>query len=129
MNVVQIHLVAGWTGMLGGVISGAGIGLFFHRERWLGGYAALARRLIRLGHIAFFGLGFLNLFFAMSIAQAPIAPALANVASKALIAGAIAMPLCCFAAAWRTSLRHLFPIPVACVLVGIVGLLIGWAIQ
>ena len=33
-----------------GVVSGATIGLFFHREAFLGGYDTWRRRLVRLGH-------------------------------------------------------------------------------
>jgi hypothetical protein len=55
------NLLVGWVGMLGGVISGTLIGLFFKREDWMGGYGWFRRRLTRLGHISFFGLGFLNI--------------------------------------------------------------------
>jgi hypothetical protein len=51
-----LNLVAGWTGFIGGAVSGALIGLFFHKENWLGGYSSFPRRLVRLGHIAFFSL-------------------------------------------------------------------------
>ena len=61
------NLVVGWAGMLGGVLTGAAIGLFFEREEWMGGYASFPRRLARLGHIAFFGLGFLNILFGLKI--------------------------------------------------------------
>lgn len=37
------------------------LGLKFQRDGWLGGYASFAGRLIRLGHISFIGLGFLNI--------------------------------------------------------------------
>jgi hypothetical protein len=67
-----LNLIAGWLGMLAGVLSGAVLGLFFHREDWMGGYGSYRRRLARLGHIAFFGLGFLNLIFAASIVQLPL---------------------------------------------------------
>jgi hypothetical protein len=40
--------------------------------------------------------------------------------------GAIAMPTCCFLSAWRKPYRHLFPIPVAAVAVGILAILAGW---
>lgn len=126
MNFAETNLLAGWIGMLGGVLSGMAMGLFFHQDGWLGGYASFRRRLLRLGHIAFFGLGFLNLLFAFSVAMLPIAATLARVASTSLILGAITMPLCCFLSAWRPPFRHLFPVPVASVLVGVVSLLLGW---
>jgi hypothetical protein len=120
-----LNLIAGWFGMLAGVLSGAIIGLFFHQEQWMGGYASYRRRLTRLGHIAFFGLGFLNLIFAATSAQLPLSGQALATASWALILGAVTMPACCFLSAWRKPLRHLFPIPVLSVTAGILAILIG----
>ena len=55
--IVLTMIKAGWLGMLLGVLSGAIIGLFFHREDWMGGYGSYRRRLTRLGHISFFWAG------------------------------------------------------------------------
>lgn len=118
-----LHLLAAWVGFLSGVVSGAVIGLFFHQEDWLGGYNSFPRRLIRLGHISFFGLGFLNALFALTISLVPGAELPTRIASLGLLTGAITMPLCCFASAWRKSLRCLFPIPVASLL-GAVSLIV-----
>lgn len=124
MDIARLNLIAGWASMIAGALSGAGIGLFFHDDRWLGGYQSFRRRLIRLGHIAFFGLGILNVLFALSVLAVPIPHA--RFASAAFLVAVIAMPACCFLAAWRGGLRHLFPIPVAAVLCGLLGLLTGW---
>ena len=121
-----INLIAGWLGMLAGVLSGAVVGLFFHRDDWMGGYGSYRRRLMRLGHIAFFGLGFLNLMFAATSAQLYLRGSYAALASGALVVGAIAMPVCCFLSAWRKPLRHLFPVPVLAVTTGILSILAGW---
>lgn len=108
--MAQWNLWAGWTGILLGMASGAALGLFFHDEGWLGGYASWPRRMLRLGHVSFFGIAFLNLSFAATVYVAqpkaipPAAPAL-------LIASAALMPAVCVLAAWRKPLRHLFPIP------------------
>ena len=126
MDPVHSSIVAGWIGMLGGIASGAAMGLFFHKERWLGGYGSFRRRLLRLGHIAFFGLGFVNLLFAFSVRAFPIPALHGVVASGGFIVGTVTMPIICFLTAWRTQFRHLFAVPVAGVLVGIVTLLIGW---
>jgi hypothetical protein len=120
------NLISGWLGMFAGVIAGAIIGLFFHRDNWMGGYNSYSRRLTRLGHVAFFGLGLINLAFAATSEQLSLAAAYSGFASKALIAGAITMPLVCFLSAWRKPMRHLFPFPVVSVLAGIVAILIGW---
>ena len=126
MDPVRVTLVTGWIAMLGGAISGMYMGLHFHRPDWLGGYASFRRRLVRLGHIAFFGLGFLNLLYALSLRAAPIAAPYAQFGAAGFVIGAATMSATCFLAAWRESLRHLFPIPVLGVLTGIVSLLAGW---
>lgn len=124
--MVEWNLVGGWAGMLAGVLSGATIGLFFYREDWMGGYGSHGRRLIRLGHISFFGLGFLNLLFGSTAGMLHLRGASLSVASISLIVAAITMPICCFLTAWRAPLRHLFPIPVVAATTGILAILIGW---
>lgn len=118
-------LGAVWGGMLLGVVSGAVIGLFFHREDWMGGYGSYRRRLARLGHISFFGIALVNATFALTQHLTPLEPAFARVAMAAFITGAVTMPLVCFLTAWRKPWRHLFFLPVGSVLAGIVCVLIG----
>ena len=123
--MTELNLLGGWIGMLAGVVSGAIVGLFFYRDEWMGGYNSWRRRLTRLGHISFFGLGFLNLIFAATAAQLSLSQGYLETASVSLIVGAITMPVCCFLSAWRKSFRHLFPIPVLSVAVAILAILIG----
>lgn len=120
-------LLAGWVGMLLGVVSGAVIGLFFHREDWMGGYGSFRRRMTRLGHIAFFGLGFVTLVFAFTIDVHPIADGAARLAATLFIAGLATMSPCCFLTAWKkVPFRHFFFIPVGTTGAGIVTLLLNW---
>ena len=125
----DINLLAGWLGMLAGVLSGAIIGLYFHQDSWLGGYGSFSRRLLRLGHISFFGLGFINLMYGFTLGQINIAPAYINTASISLIAGAVSMPVCCFLTAWKKMFVYLFPVPVLAVITGIFLVLAGWPIK
>jgi hypothetical protein len=120
----DINATAGWAGMLGGVVSGALVGLWFHEEHWLGGYASWRRRMMRLGHIAFFGIGILNVLYAVTVARLGW-DVRWPVGSWGLALAGLLMPATCFLSAWRKPLRHLFFLPVTCVLVGIGGLLIG----
>jgi len=62
----MINIQVAWVGFLLGCLAGAIPGLFFHNSDWLGGYASWQRRMIRLAHIAFFGIGFINLSFALT---------------------------------------------------------------
>ena len=124
--IVSTMFAIGWIGMLLGVISGAVIGLFFHREDWMGGYNSFRRRLARLGHISFFGLGFINFMFAISHHIAGVATSWAAPAAVAFTIGAATMPTCCFLSAWKKPFRHFFFIPVISVMAGIVMTLVGW---
>src|SRR6185436_1938733 len=69
-----------WLWILPGFLSGMVLGMFFHREDWLGGYASLRRRMYRLGHISFFGLGAVNLFFWLTMKQGLLAGSLVKAA-------------------------------------------------
>lgn len=126
MQAPAINLIGGWLAMLAGVLSGSVAGLLFHDENWLGGYSSFRRRLARLGHISFFGVGILNLLFAATAGQLLLRPGYLTVASAGLVVGVITMPTCCFLTAWRKPLRHLFPIPVFSVAIGIAAILAGW---
>ena len=128
-DMYQVNLWWGWIGMLAGITSGAVIGLYFHREDWMGGYDSYRRRLTRLGHISFFGLGFINILFGLTVLLLKLTGAAIGVASVSLLIGAATMPVCCFLSAWRKPFRHLFPIPVVGVLAGVALLLSamrGW---
>ena len=117
--IVLTMIKAGWLGMLLGVVSGAVIGLFFHREDWMGGYASYRRRLTRLGHISFFGLALVNFSFAFTQHVVALNAPWGAVAMWAFLIGAGSMPACCFLSAWRKPFRHFFFIPVAGVLLGV----------
>jgi hypothetical protein len=125
-EVPMTNLLLGWIMLLLGVLSGIGMGLFFARDRWLGGYGSYPRRMLRLGHIACFGLGFLNIAFALTLTALSLeAGVLLTSASAGFALAAVTMPLCCFLAAWRKPFRHLFPIPVSGALAGILFILMG----
>ena len=121
----QANLYFAWTWMLLGGLSGAMVGLFFHDAEWLGGYASWRRRMIRLGHIAFFGTGLINLGFALSVPALGITGGMLHAASVLLIVGAATMPAVCYAAAWRDGMRHLFFVPVLSLIGGVAALLLG----
>ncbi len=126
MNTPEINLYAVWIGLLLGMLSGAVIGMAFHNDQWQGGYAGWRRRLMRLGHISFFGLAFVNLVYVQTVDTISDTPdRLVRIAGWALIVAAVAMPTVCFLAAWRKPIRHLFFIPVVAALGGVVLMLIN----
>jgi hypothetical protein len=109
---MHLHLLAGWAGVLLGIATGAILGLGFHDGAWLGGYGSWPRRLIRLGHIAWFGTAALNLAYAWSL-PAATHPLAMGIASPLWLIGAATMSPCCFLAARSQAYRHFFALPVA----------------
>ena len=105
----------GWLWIHLGVISGMLLGLGFLRPGFLGGYDSPRRRLVRLGHISFFGLGGLNILFAHSGA-AVHTDCNHCIAAIAFIVAGISMPLTCAIVAWRQQFFPLFFVPVSAAL-------------
>lgn len=74
--------------------------------------------MIRLAHVSFFGLCFLNLSFALTACALHLESGLQTISDR-LILVAIAMPVVCYLDTWKTIFRHLFFIPAMSVNVGI----------
>ncbi|HTR43331.1 MAG TPA: hypothetical protein VMH87_17095 [Pseudomonadales bacterium] len=107
-----MNLFFGWLWILMGIISGTVLGMFFHGDRWLGGYGSFKRRMYRLGHISFFGLGLLNLMFWLTVLSVTPSTAITDIASAAFISGGITMPICCVIMAHAPKAHMLFAVPV-----------------
>ena len=120
------NLYAAWFAFLGGIAAGAIEGLFFDRESWRGGYSSWRRRLTRLAHISFFGIGLLNLLYALSVRSLGI-PDPGFWTSALFLVALAGMPLICYLSAWRKMFRHLFFVPVVSLALAI-GLFLGKAL-
>ena len=118
VETMMINIQVAWVGLLLGCLAGVISGLFFHNSDWLGGYASWQRRMIRLAHIAFFGIGFINLSFALTSRTQGHDAGFRN-PSILLIVGAVTMPAVCYLSAWKPAFRNLFFIPAMSVTVGI----------
>lgn len=110
-----------WVWILIGLVTGVVMGLSFHREDWLGGYGSWRRRMVRLGHVSFFGTGMLCLLAAVTRVVWP--GSVGPWGGRLLVVGAAAMPTVCFLSSWHKPLRQLFFFPVLCLLGG-VGLIV-----
>lgn len=117
----DLNVISGWIGILIGVLSGALIGLRFGHEQWLGGYASWSRRMVRLGHIAFIGVGLLNLAYAITVG--PLHWRGTPAMSISLASANALMPAICFLSAWKRSLVPLFCVPVGLILFPTAGML------
>jgi hypothetical protein len=112
------NLFLAWLWILLGFVTGMVLGLFFHHENWLGGYGSFKRRMYRLGHISFFGLGAVNLLFWLTMQQNSQPEPLTGVASWAFIIGAITMPVCCVIMAHFPKTHLIFAVPVVSLITG-----------
>lgn len=114
----HLNLALAWLWILLGFLSGFVLGLFFHREDWLGGYGSFKRRLYRLAHIAFFGTGLVNFAFWLTASRLGWGGTMLNVASWAFAVGAITMPVCCVLMAQSQKFKLAFGIPVFSLMTG-----------
>lgn len=119
IGVFKANLMLAWICILLGFATGALLGLKFHHPNWLGGYTSHKRRLYRLGHISLFALGVINFLFALTARYCAVGVAI-EIASIALVVGAITMPLACLVFAHRERLHFVFYIPVTALLCGAV---------
>jgi hypothetical protein len=126
LQIPQLNLQLAWLWILLGFISGSLLGLGFHREEWLGGYASHKRRLYRLGHISFFGLALMNLMFYFTARAFPSLSLAGEIAGWTFVLGAISMPLCCVIMAHQPRARALFLVPVVNLLAA--GALTFWEV-
>lgn len=77
----------------------------------MGEYGDLSRRLVRLGHIAFFGLGILSLILARELPELALDRAAKTWASRLMVFGNVFLPLTLFAAGVFEPLKYLMPLP------------------
>ena len=124
METGQINLLFAWLWILFGFVSGMILGMFFQGENWLDGYGSFQRRMYRLGHISFFGLGAVNLLFWLTLQKVSVSGPLVGLASWALIIGGATMPLCCLVLAHFRWLHLIFALPVLSLITGGILMLI-----
>jgi hypothetical protein len=115
---MHVNLVMAWVWILMGFVSGSVLGLFFAREDWLGGYASFKRRLYRLAHISFFGLGLANLAFYLTAQSLGSQGPGLEAAAWLFVVGACTMPICCVIMAHFPKALLLFGVPVLSLVAG-----------
>lgn len=116
--------IVGWTSLALGAATGLTLGMWSFGgpapvPEWIGGYDELSRRLARLGHIAFFGLGILNLLLARELPSLALSPGSRRVASNAMNFGNILLPLTLFAAAAHHPLKYAMSVPALAVFLAV----------
>ncbi len=115
-----LNRAIGFTSLLIGVASGMILGLWSFGgplpvPTAIGEYGDLPRRLLRLGHIAFFGLGLINLTIVGHWRRLDLSRPAARRALSLMNLGNLGLPPLLLAAAWQPALVYLMPVPVVCV--------------
>lgn len=119
-----MNLAVGWGSMAVGALTGLILGLWSFGgpvpvPDWLGDYDTLPRRLMRLGHVAFFGLGILNILLAFHLGRLRSKDRLARIGLTAMIFGNIFLPLTLICAAFFEPLKYLMSLPATAVTVAL----------
>ena len=120
----NINRAIGWSSMALGVATGLVMGLWSFDgpvlpPKMLEDYSDVHRRLARLGHIAFFGLGILNILLAREFHALDLGQGQKRVAAWAMNFGNVFLPLTLFAAAVWHPLKYTMPLPATSVFVAI----------
>ena len=119
---MERNRAVGWASLAIGIATGLVMGLWsfdgpMPTPAWLGEYSDTPRRLARLGHIAFIGLGILNILLARELAETALTTSARRVASQAMNVGNVLLPLTLFAAAaWRPA-KYAMALPASAVFV------------
>jgi hypothetical protein len=119
-----------WTSLATGAVTGLVLGLWSFDgpvpvPAMLGDYDDVARRLARLGHIAFFGLGILNLLVARELPSLALGPGGQRLAAAAMNLGNVFLPLTLFAAAAYRPLKYALPFSALAVAVALTTCALG----
>lgn len=122
---IGLSLAVAWTSLATGAVTGLLLGLWSFGgpvpvPAFVGEYDELPRRLLRLGHIAFFGLGMLNFMLSRHIASSSIRRPLGRMALGAMNFGNALLPLTLIAAAFMEPVKYLMSLPAAAVTLALV---------
>lgn len=89
MSIGEANVIFGWIWMCLGFILGMTMGIWAEGKQWLGGYASVTRRYLRLGHIAFIALSIINILYGKELASVDLTDSLKNTGSILMIFGAV----------------------------------------
>ena len=121
----SLNITFGLVWICVGIAVGAPMARAFFEPGWLGGYASLERRLLRLAHVAFVALGLLNVVFGMALQSDTLRAPSQTFACAALAVGALLMPLLLLTAVRLRAALWVLPIPFLLVFGGTIELALG----
>jgi hypothetical protein len=124
-NEVSRNRVVGWTSLAAGVGVGLVMGLWsfdgpLQPPGWIGAYGDTSRRLVRLGHIAFIGLGLIDILIERELLRSALGRTGRTVASWSMVIGNVLLPVALFGAAAYRPLKYVMAIPATSVFLALV---------
>lgn len=125
MTPQDLNRSVGWTSLAVGIAVGLVIGLWsfdgpMATPAWVGEYTDTSRRLLRLGHIAFIGLGLLSILLAAELGRSSLSARGRQMASRLMVAGNVFLPVLLVGASIWRPLKYLMGLPATCVFVAMV---------
>lgn len=116
--IVHFSRVVAWSSFTAGAASGLVLGLWsfdgpFPVPSWIGEYGDVSRRLLRLSHIAFFGLAMLNLLLARHLPTLKLSGRMAWLALAGMNFGNIVMPMILVAATFAAEVEDRFQLVIS----------------
>lgn len=113
---VAVNIAVGWSSLAIGALTGLIIGIWSFGgpvpvPEWIGDYDTLPRRLLRLGHIAFFGLGILNIMLARHLGRHRSIAYPRSLALAAMNFGNVFLPITLIAASIFEPAKYLMSLP------------------
>jgi len=115
----------GWASLVVGVGTGLVMGMWSFDgpmgvPEWLGAYDSVGRRLARLGHIAFIGLGILDILLARELPHLALSAGAKRAASRLMIVSNVVLPPTLFAAAACRPFKYALPVGAVAAFVSLV---------
>ena len=110
-NIGAINIRFGWCWLFTGILMAMWLGLFAFNAEWLGGYASLTRRFLRLSHIAFMALSLTNVLYGMCIDSINLPVKVKKTGSYCMITAAVFMPVICLLSMVDVFFQSFFFIP------------------
>jgi hypothetical protein len=118
--VGYLNISLGWAFMIVGIFMGSIMGMYAFKgplkaPKGHEDYTSLARRMIRLAHIAFVALPMISILYGMCIDTAHLSENLKHVGSYAMIFGMLGVPILLIAASFYNPIKYLEVFPVSAI--------------
>jgi acyl carrier protein len=131
-QIRQLSRAIALTSLMLGAASGLVLGLWafggpLPKPAWFGDYGETSRRLFRLGHIAFFGLGILNLILIRQLQALALSERSVRRALASMNFGNLVLPPALLATGAHAPFVYLLPVPALCIFLALaIATFGGW---